>query len=547
MNKISFLKIILLFFLVASYLRIKDLQFTEMLADVGYELEAARIINQKKDIPLVGPAIGIDGLFIPPTYLYLISFFYLIFSGSILSISVIYAVMGLLSILFLFLLIYLLTNKNKIISLLFLGVLTFWQYHIHLSRIIWHPYPTFFFTSLSLLLGVLSLKKENIFLLVFSQWLFFLALSIYPSPIYLLPIIYLNSYYFFRKKRLSSLKSFFSSILLLSSLFFIVYLPQFIFEIKNKFPSLHALLEHGPGPVNINFQSIMTHYWRVFGVFSKIIFNSELLFWKILLILFIVFLFFINKIVKSKKNLRDTIIDNNYLFIWVLFVSYFLINLDNPYELHRIDSLGFIFIIFLAKKISQILIYSKGMTKIILFLPIFFFLSLFFVHNVPRSFEEVTKKSFYSYSTNNQLGEMIISKIDEHDLNRQEVMIFYNFGAYQSDGYDWGLYLWTTKWQAETIDHFVNRKFVNENPIVPSYQCTINYGRDRTIDYLKPNYYFLICNDYLFNQECLNKFIISINLNSDLKSNKFSIKETFYLSNDSSKIQIFLIEKSINF
>lgn len=546
MNKISFLKIILLFFLVASYLRIKDLQFTEMLSDVGYELEAARIINQKKDLPLVGPAVGIDGIFIPPTYLYLISFFYLISSGKIMVISLIYAVMGLLSILFLFLLIYLLTNKNKVISLLFLGIFVFWEYHVHMSRGIWHPYPTVFFTSLSLLLGLISLKKKNIFLLSSSQWLFFIALSIYPSPIYFLPIIYLNSYYFFKRINFPPIKSFLSSVLLLSSLFFIVYLPQFIFEIKNKFPSLFALLEQSLESTDVNLQSIAIHYWKVFEVFFQMFFNSDLLLWKLLFLLFIIFLFFINKFTKSKKSMFFKSIDNVYLLLWILFVSYFLINLSIPYEFHRIDSLGFIFIVFLAIKIGQIFSYPRGVAKLFLVFPIFIFLLLFFINNFVGSFEEVTKKSFNSYSTNSQLGQNIISKIDEYKLDRQEVMIFYNFGSYQNSINSHESYLWTTKWQAEPIDHFVNRQFVNENPIVPNYQHTNNYGRYKTIDYSKPNYYFLICNDYLFNSECLNKFMASINFSDERKS-YFSIKETFYLLSNFSQIQIFLLEKTNSF
>jgi hypothetical protein len=543
MKKIIFLNIFLALFLFAAYIRIADLRFSDMLIDVGYELEAARIINQKKELPLVGPSISIKGLFIPPTYLYLISFLYFISQGEFLLISLFYAVMGLLSILFLSLSIYLLSNKNKLVSLIFLGVFTFWHYHVHLSRTVWHPYPTIFFSSLSIFLGLISLKSGKLLFLFLSQYSFFTALSIYPSPVFILPIIYFNSYVFCKKSNNSSLRSFLLSTCSMLTFFMITYTPQFIFEVQHNWPSFFAMMKHHGDSVSIGLNETIIHFWKIFEVFFRFFFNEQSMFWKALFVFFMVFLLLINKLVKQKAEPVQQIFDNPFLFLWILIIIYFLLNLNVAYAPHRIDLIAIFFFIFLAIKTKQILDCKKNIYKMILILPIVVFIMLFFVYNIPLALYAPSKKDSSSYVFNKVVGEAIFQKIDEHELSRSEVMISYHFnrdyeGQSQNICNDYG-YLWKTKLLAQPIDHLVNKKFKNENPISSNYQIIDSYDdNDR--------FYFLIYNDYLIDNQCFDRFISDM---SKLKGEgffKLIIKDSFYLSFNDQEFQVLLIENKFS-
>ncbi len=541
MNKSYFFRVVFILLLIASYFRFSNLKYDDMTPDVGYELEAARIINQEKKLPLIGPAIGVEDLFIPPTYLYLISFFYFLTKGDVLFITAFYSVMGLLTVVFLSILIYLITN-NKKITLLSLASFSFWSYLVSMSRSIWHPYPVFFFLSLSFVCGALALKNKATIYLFVSQWLFFIALSIYPSPIFFLPILIANTSYFFKIKGTnSSKKVFFYSLVSIFFFAVIVYFPQLIFEFQNNFISINSLLNN-QSEIVTSINAIFTHYLNLFQVFFNLFFQTESYFYQLLFFLFILLLMIFPQFQKNKQTSPlIKIFTSKFLLIWIIFISYFLIKLEIPYVYHRIDVLALFFFILLAINLNLIKKFVYVFPKNISVYLILLFYSLFLIINFYYSFKKSEEKNFYSYFANSRIGSFISFEIQSRNFNRSRVMIFYNFGDWQNKRGDPLMYFWIGKWQAEPIDHFVNQKFITENPLTSNLQHTLNYGF-YDIDYLNADYYFLICNDYYKNNHCLDYFLTNLR---DLDSNNlhlFSKEDGFIFDYNFFTTQIFLIK-----
>jgi hypothetical protein len=448
--------------------------------------------------------------------------------------------MGLFSILFLFLSIYLLNNKDKLISLVFLGIFTFWHYHVFLSRTVWHPHPSIFFSSLSIFLGLISLKSSKLLFLFLSQFSFFIALTIYPSSFFILPVICLNSYLFFKKLNNTSLRSYFLLVYSMLVFFIITYSSQLIFEILNNWPSILAILKHRENLLPINLSRVTTHYWNIFEVFFSLLFNNQHVFWKVLFIIFIIFLLLINKFFKHESDLSNKVFDNFWLLLWILLTPYFLINIDAPYAPHRIDLIVIVFFIFLSIKMKQILNCKKNIYKIILILPIIAFLILFFLHNISLVLPKPGMKDSSSYAFNEIVSEAIIQKIDEYRLNRSDVMIFYHFNRdYLGEDICENDYLGKTRFLAQPIDHLINKKLMIRDSINFKYQSLDNYNAGN-------RFYFLVYNDYKTGNQCFDKFTQGI---SEFEGDSFSkliIKDNFYLSFNNHDFQVLLLEKLLN-
>lgn len=543
----------LLFFLslsiagMALYFRFFNLEFSYLEPDSGYELEAARMINLTKKMPLIGPALSQPGLFIPPTYLNIISLLYFLGDGQIAIISLSFAFFGLLTVFFLALLIYLITNDKRI-AILFFAMFSVWKYSIIVSRTIWHPHPLFLFLSVSLFFLVLALKKNVILYLFLSHWFFFFSLSIYPSPIIFLPTIAYGSFIFFNRNQKNFLINIFYTFFSLFCFFIIIYLPQIIFEINNHFQSFKTFFT----VVELNKSSsldLATHFYTNFQLFLSLFFTTESKIIEFIFLIFVLFLIASNSFNRNIQNDYVKIFTTPLVFFWIFIILIFLKS-QSFYSLQRIDVLSILFFILLAINLSTVINLKPSILKFFSYIIMLTFFIFFLIINLKDSSNFCSIKNVDSSFVYEKIANSIVNEIKQNLISIDKVYIF-NDIAYQNENYltDPGNYLWYRKWMAERIDHFVNKVFYEANLLVDNYQHTLNYGGQ--LNYLDAKYYFLICREY--DEECISRFLQSMYSFGDKFKLKidyqfFVIKSSSLNTHDDiSEIKIYLLKKQNDF
>lgn len=207
--------------------------------DNGLEYAILRQMELNRCFPLVGPALSISDVYTPPTYFY---YLYLIGGQAFNPIFTGYlsATFKILTIVFLSCTVWLVTNRR--FFLISLVTLTSTWFLFETSRLVWHPNPVNFILSLSIFLLTYAKIKRHWMALIWSCLLYWLATSIYPSPIILLP------WYIFeivrwpkppQRTRLTQL-GMSISIAFLTAIPF--YLSQILFEARHGWPTVQTLL-----------------------------------------------------------------------------------------------------------------------------------------------------------------------------------------------------------------------------------------------------------------------------------------------------------------
>lgn len=543
MHKIFLIFTTLCTVMVSMYFRFYNLDFSYLHPDSGYELEVGRIVNLSKKFPLIGPALSQYGIYIPPTYLHIISFLYFLGNGQMLIISLGFALFGFLTVVFLSLLIHLITSDRRI-TFLFFFMFSVWEYSVNMSRTIWHPHPLFLFLTMSLCFLVLALKKNKIVYLLLSQWLFFISLSVYPSPIFFLPIIIFGSFYFFNRNVNNLLKSLLCVGITLSSFFIIVYLPQIVFEIDNDFISLRTIFTD-LGNNKLDTSSLMDHLYKSFQLFLSLFFMVKSKIVEFVFFIFFLFIIAASYFDRSKQPSFIKIFTTPFLLFWTLIIIVFLKN-QSVYSVQRIDVLSIAFFILLAIGLFTIIKLKSSLAKISLCVIMSVYFFIFLLINSQNSLKLSARKNVDSPFLYEEIAKLIIKEISLTKISRSEVYIFNDDGYHQKDNSinNPENYLWYRKWMAERIDHFVNRFFYETNPLTDDYQHTLNYGK--RLDYLDAKLYFLICRDN--DADCLNRFLQSLRALENEQRYQFSeIKNISLNQNDIfPKIKIFLVAKQEN-
>ncbi len=509
-NKFIFL-LVLFFIILAAYLRFYNLQANTLYGDSGYELEKARQINQFKKLPLLGPTLELVDVVIPPTYLYLIAFLYFIAGGEIKIISALFALMGFLTVIIFSFLVYIL-SKNKGIAVLFIAIFSISHYFIHVSRMIWHPHPVLFFLSLSFLFLTLSLRMKKKPYLFLGQFLFFISLSIYPSPIFVLPIVLYYSYVFFNRiEAYSKIKSLIYILLSNSVFILLVYLPLLVNEINFGFFSrLSSVLGIFRDNVSINSEIIVETFFNISKILSQVFFS-----WDVspqLHLLFFLFLFFLFSLLvfyKKRLNFLTKIYINPFLYLWILAIVY-LLNIAGAQDFHRLDVLFFLFFILLAIGLELILSFkANSFLKICLLLPVIIFLSIYFYINIRNSFlifksDKWSSGTIYSYE---KVSNLIADEIVTKNLERSRTMVLNkaNFGedTFTYDANNSLNYLRLLRHIAQSNDFFINKSSFNEERSVENYNLFIRFLSDHTHFLNNIDYYFLICDSGNYETELI--------------------------------------------
>ena len=218
-------------------------QLTEWWGDPGGDMLVARNILYNGHRPLVGPYLMVANFYTPPTYYYLLTFF-LWATKTPLGVTFVFFILNLSSGILLAYLAKRLIDTTT-------GILTFFLYTfssvmiIH-SHSIYQPYPIQLFLVLSLYLLWEALSQHRLLLLVGSLFSFSIAASIYPSPWLLAPYVIFSVRSFFQNSSLGKAKqySLIRAVLLTGLIAVPIYLPQFLFEARERFPTFTVLVSH---------------------------------------------------------------------------------------------------------------------------------------------------------------------------------------------------------------------------------------------------------------------------------------------------------------
>jgi len=456
-------------------------------------LIADRIINGGNRL-LVGPLTSIWQInLLPPTYYYLVTFFYFIFRSEIL-VSLIFTVFGVLNILFMFFLAREMFNvRTALISALLLSVSAEMVWY---SRNIWEPYLVPMTVTLSLYLLFLSRRRYNFWLYLLSIIIFF-AGFLYISSILILPV-----YFFLALRVFKKIKSSTSYHLIKTALFFflallIFYSPVLIYEYKHYYPSFAYLAE----VLNGNSQYISFSYHQFFSslfIHGDLFFRSLFIFInnpliKIYLILLLILSIY--SLVKKGENSRNLVI-----LIFFLASIIFTGIYRQKIEVHRLAALYPIFFLFYAAIITQNLHKISGLIIIIgLFYYIF--------SNILALSEIITFKEMNKFATPFKVaGKILLSGS------------YRNFTIYTLTPEDKSNHHSTSYWWA--LERLTQKKLISLNKSGNWIKQELDLNKDSI---------YLICRDFTdiinLNKECLDYFIATYLLDQPVAS--FQVNEIY--------------------
>lgn len=242
----------LLIISVAIALRLYQLPATITFEDdQGLDLWVIRQMEFANHRPLVGPYLSVNQVYTPPTYYYLTWILYH-FTHSIEGIVYGYAAMNILTLLLLMKLTWDLAGPRA--AWITGGLFATSSLMIQHSKTFWQPYPMQLFIVLSLISFLQAFRKKHIGFLWIALLMYQIALSIYPSPMLILPYILYQLVRWYRTVgAYSVLQSYFYAACMFILTFIEVFLPQIIYEISNSFPTIRVYAANPFTSVTINF------------------------------------------------------------------------------------------------------------------------------------------------------------------------------------------------------------------------------------------------------------------------------------------------------
>ncbi len=204
--------------------------------DQGMDLMVIWHMEHMGHWPLVGPFLSLRDFYTPPTYYYVTWLLYHI-TQSVNGIVIGYFFMNIISLILLMKLAWHMGGKQ--LACIVGGLFAISINMIDHGRQFWQPFPMQLFIIISLLFLWRAYERKSLS----SLWLFALnymiALSVYPSPILLLPYTgYQIVRWYKNVGKLPIWQSLLFSGVMMTITSVIVYIPQIIFEISRGWPSL---------------------------------------------------------------------------------------------------------------------------------------------------------------------------------------------------------------------------------------------------------------------------------------------------------------------
>lgn len=261
---------------IALFLRLYRLPETIMFDDdQGMDMVIVWHMEHADHGPLIGPFLSLPDVYTPPTYYYVTWLFYH-FTGSVTGVVYGYAIVNMLTLLLLMKLASDMAGRRTAIiagSLFAVSLLM-----IKHGRLFWQPYPIQFFLMLYFLGLWHAFNKKSMLLLWISTLCFQFALSVYPSPMMLLPfVIYQLVRWYMTNAKQSGITAIWCTAVTCVLTLSIAFAPQIIFELTHSFPTVHALLSTDIGQASFAAHPLTTIGLNIFSVFSGFISTNRLI------------------------------------------------------------------------------------------------------------------------------------------------------------------------------------------------------------------------------------------------------------------------------
>lgn len=227
-------------FVCAAVLRLYKLPETiRFYDDQGLDMVSILLLERAGELPQVGPFLSIPDVYTPPTYYLITQFFYNI-TRTVVGIVYAYALLNLLTVAILVWVTRVMIGlRAAVIMSMLLATSNIMIDH---SRYFWQPYPMQLFLALWLLFVWWAYQSNRMFFLFCAALCYQIALSVYPSPVILLPLTSFLTYSWFRRLRKSSIAAAAClTAIILALTFAVVFSSQIFFEISLGFPTLRSI------------------------------------------------------------------------------------------------------------------------------------------------------------------------------------------------------------------------------------------------------------------------------------------------------------------
>lgn len=371
--------LVFVIFIIFIYLRLSPIinKTVPYTYDQGRDFLKAEEIIRDKNITFLGPTTGIAGVNHGAWWYYLLSVFYLIFSGWPIGFYLgLFFISTLSIVLFYF---FIRKEFGWLSSLLFLLIITSSPYFVRLSFFASNNTVSPLFILLFIFSAYKYFKTES------QRYLFFISFSLgfifefeVAFGLFIIVSFIVTSLFFkeFQKAYFNIKK-----LPYLLGGFLIPMLPRILFEIKNNFIQSKAFINYFLNPITTNKQTFLSAFFERYNLFIKYcqqlfpIENKYMAF---------TFLFFIAVIFFSVRKQITKLNNNILLFLSSLIGFVFLLTLLNKNNFfwdYYLDGIQFmllfiIIIIFSFKTSNNLINHLKSVVMVI-----FMFLNIFVVYS----------------------------------------------------------------------------------------------------------------------------------------------------------------------
>lgn len=224
-------------FIIAGVFRYYRIEETiRFAADQGLDMVSVWLMQTTGMLPLVGPFLSLPDVYTPPTY-YIINWVFYSITHSVVGLVYLYAGMNLSAMAVLVRLAYEMNGRRMaILTGIVFGVSNVMVDH---SRGFWQPYSVQFFLAVSMLFVWRATRHHTTRSLWAGVFFYVIAVSVYPSPVLLLPFITWHIFRWYRQNRhLPIIQSLAATAGTLAVPFLFVFSSQLYFEYTRGFPTL---------------------------------------------------------------------------------------------------------------------------------------------------------------------------------------------------------------------------------------------------------------------------------------------------------------------
>lgn len=426
-----FIGILIFICLVSLFFRTyKWSELTVFNGDDGMDLSIVWNMEYQHHRPLVGPFLSIPNIYTPPTYYYLTWMFYHI-SPTPNAVRIGYLCMDIFTMIILVMFITKLGGRTAgVIGSILYATSTVLTFH---GRAYWQPFPMQWFLAPTLLFFWYAHTRKSILYLWLSNICYVIALSIYPSPLLLLPfVLYHTKQWYIRTKKYTAVKAMGLAFCMVFLSSVPIFMPQLIYEYTHKFPTIHTILST---TTLARTQPLNVLYWHMVTSISTSIQSSAILpqwFWSIIPLAFLALLVAVNQLnnAQSSPNRHSIVSIDTFFPPYILLLGFIGVIIMQDYVPHRVWSMLPIFIsvisLVTARAFHKGLLSGIGATLLIV---------VYLYGNISSLYTQMKQWNFHGITHTKKLAQIVLEDMKHHAFAQSDVTLHYKIPDNSSPNY----------------------------------------------------------------------------------------------------------------